>query len=112
MGSAEARWGWRVVDGDGVGAVWRRSWDRLTRRWCYPLLRWVLGYGYPAYGCGRLMANIMRGLLSALSVRRLPLSSGLLWIRRAAIRIVDPNGLSRCSRNDIKKTAFGRSLLF
>ena len=30
----------------------------------------------------------------------------------AAIRIVDPNGLSRCSRNDIKKTAFGQSLLF
>ena len=29
----------------------------------------------------------------------------------AAIRIVDPNGLSR-GRNDIKKTAFGRSLLF
>ena len=44
MGSAEARWGWRVVDGDGVGAV--SAW-------------WVLGYGYPAYGCGRLMANIM-----------------------------------------------------
>jgi hypothetical protein len=44
----------------GMGRFRRRTWDRLTRRWCYPsLLRWVLGYGYPAYGCGRLMANIM-----------------------------------------------------
>ena len=39
--------------GMGLGRFRCRTWDRLTRRWCYPsLLRWVLGYGYPAYGCG------------------------------------------------------------
>ena len=54
MGLARGGWGWGW-DGFGVGLG-----TGLLRRWCYPsLLRWVLGYGYPAYGCGRLMANIM-----------------------------------------------------
>jgi len=50
MGSAEARWGWRVVDGDGVGTV---SASELGAAYSSLVLP------YPAYGCGRLMANIM-----------------------------------------------------
>ena len=62
--------------GLGLGRFRRRTWDRLTRRWCYPsLLRWVLGYGYPAYGCGLATAiqplrlEIRHRLFAALNTR-------------------------------------------
>ena len=54
MGSAEARWAWR-------GGGWGWGWDGfgvglgtglLVAGATLSLLRWVLGYGYPAYGCG------------------------------------------------------------
>jgi hypothetical protein len=60
MGSAEARWGWRVVDGDGVGTVSASDLGPAYSSLVLPFpTTLVLGYGYPAYGCGRLMANIM-----------------------------------------------------
>ena len=122
MGSAEARWGWRVVDGDGVGTVSASE----------------LGAAYSS-----LVLPFPTTLGIRLRIRRMAVATAILrlvlWLRissayhggliiraigtpvtpivglimdTAAIRIVDPNGLSRCSRNDIKKTAFGQSLLF
>jgi hypothetical protein len=106
MGSAEARWGWRVVDGDGVGAVSASELGpaysslvlpfpttlgtrlRLSGVWlwlrlsfiCLRLVLWL-----------RISSAYHGGLLSALSVRRLPLSSGLLWIRRLSVSSI-PTG--------------------
>ena len=92
----------------GMGRFRRRTWDRLTRRWCYPsLLRWVLGYGYPAYGCGYGYPSYAYGSSYGYGYRRLIMAAyypryryagtpivGLI-MDTAAIRIVDPNGLSR-----------------
>jgi hypothetical protein len=108
MGSAEARWGWRVVDGDGVGTVSASDLGpaysslvlpfpttlgtrlRLSGVWlwlrlsfiCLRLVLWL-----------RISSAYHGGLLSALSVRRFPIVG--LIMDTAAIRIVDPNGLSR-----------------
>ena len=106
MGSAEARWGWSVVDGDGVGTVSASDLGpaysslvlpfpttlgirlRLSGVWlwlrliCLRLVLWL-----------RISSAYHGGLLSALSVRRFPIVG--LIMDTAAIRIVDPNGLSR-----------------
>ena len=103
MGSAEARWGWRVVDGDGVGTVSASDLGPAYSSLVLPfpttlgirlrirrmavataILRLVLWL--------RISSAYHGGLLSALSVRRFPIV-GL--IMDTAIRIVDPNGLSR-----------------
>ena len=124
MGSAEARWGWRVVDGDGVGAVSASELGpaysslvlpfpttlgtrlRLSGVWLWLRLSFI---------CLRLVlwlriSSSWRPIIRAIGTPVTPIVG--LIMDTAAIRIVDPNGLSRCSRNDIKKTAFGRSLLF
>ena len=125
MGSAEARWGWRVVDGAGVGTVSASDLGpaysslvlpfpttlgtrlRLSGVWLWLRLSFI---------CLRLVLwlRISSAYHGGLIIRAIgtPVTPivGLI-MDTAAIRIVDPNGLSR-GRNDIKKTAFGRSLLF
>ena len=54
--------------GMGLGRFRRRTWDRLTRRWCYPsLLRWVLGYGSGVW----LWLRLSYGLSYGYGYRRL-----------------------------------------
>lgn len=99
MGSAEARWGWRVVDGDGVGTVSASDLGpaysslvlpfpttlgtrlRLSGVWlwlrlsfiCLRLVLWL-----------RISSAYHGGLAGSLS-------SGLLWIRRLSVSSI-PTG--------------------
>ena len=109
MGSAEARWGWRVVDGDGVGTVSASDLGpaysslvlpfpttlgtrlRLSGVWLWLRLSFI---------CLRLVLwlRISSAYHGGLIIRAIgtPVTPivGLI-MDTAAIRIVDPNGLSR-----------------
>jgi len=109
MGSAEARWGWRVVDGDGVGTVSASELGaaysslvlpfpttlgtrlRLSGVWLWLRLSFI---------CLRLVLwlRISSAYHGGLIIRAIgtPVTPIVGFIMdTAAIRIVDPNGLSR-----------------
>jgi hypothetical protein len=70
MGSAEARWGWRVVDGDGTVSASDLGPAYSSLVLPFPTTLGI-SYGYPAYGCGYGYPSYAYGLSYGYGYRRL-----------------------------------------